>query len=120
MEDGINHIYEGEQARILERALALPLPDAVFTIIYYNQRERRAHLDAIPLTVLDRDHDPEVVRDWQSRVGKLLNGAYDVGDAWHRRDGTYEKTRADYEAANPGFNAKTYDKAEYYGLWLSR
>jgi hypothetical protein len=120
VQDGIRQAYEDEQARILERALALPLPDAVFTIVYYNQRERRPHRDAIPLTVLHRDNDPEAVQDWQSRVGKLLNGAYDVGDAWHRHDGTYEKIRADYEAANPGFDAHTYERAEYYGLWLSR
>lgn len=120
MEDCNNHTYEREQARVLERALSLPLPDAVFTIVYYNQRERRAHLNVIPLNVLDRGHDPEAIQDWQRRVGKLLNGAYDVGDAWHRHDGTYEKIRADYEVANPGFNPETYDRAEYYGLWLSR
>ncbi|BAI95726.1 hypothetical protein Sj15T_00740 [Sphingobium sp. TA15] len=120
VEDDIKQACKDEQARVLERAIALPLPDAVFTIFHYNERERRSHFDPIPFTVLYVDHDPEAVADWQRRVSKLWSGAYDVGDAWHRHDGTYEKIRADYETANPGFNAHTYERAEYYGLFLSR
>lgn len=119
MDDGVKQGCEAEEARILERALALPLPDAVFTIYHYNQR-RRTYCDPIPLTVLHQDHDPEAVEDWQRRVSKLWNGAYDVGDAWHRHDGTFDKIRTDYEKANPGFAAFTYKRAIDHGLWLSR
>ncbi|MEG8219247.1 hypothetical protein OSJ57_01270 [Sphingomonas sp. HH69] len=124
MEDGIKQIYKDDQARLLERALALPLPDAVFAIVHYNDHNRqmgpRPHCEPIPLTVLHGEFNPDDVEEWRIRARKLRNDATAVGDASLRKDGTYDRLRAAYEAKHPGFMFKTYEDAVGFGIWQAR
>jgi len=124
MEDGIRQSYKDEQAGLLEQALKLPLPDAVFTIVHYNDHRRRMgprpHCDPIDLSVLYDSYDPDEVEEWRIKAQKLRNDAYSVGDASLRKDGTYDLLRAEYETSHPGFMPKTYEDAVGFGMWQAR
>lgn len=110
MEDNIRQTCKEEQARLLERALTLPLPDAVFAIIHYNDHQRqmgpRPHCDPISLTALHGEFDPDDLEVWRISARKLRNDAYAVGDAWHRKDGSYDRLRKEIEAKHPGSCSK--------------
>lgn len=124
MSDGIRQSYIDEHNRVMEQALALPLPDAVFKIIHYNDHYRqmgpRRHCDPIPLTVLHADNDPDDVEEWRVRARKLRNDAIAVGDASLRKDGSYDHLRAEFERKHPGFMFKTYEDAVGYGMFVTR
>ncbi len=124
MQARVGQACEDEQARIRARALALALPDAVFTIIHYNGHNRQMgpdpFCDPIPLTVLEQAFRPFDVEIWRMRASALLQDAYAVGDAWSRDDGTYDRLRAEYEAKHRGFSSETYKDAVHYGMWQAR
>ena len=124
MEDGISQIYKEEQARLLHKAIALPLPDAVFAIIHYNDHQRqmgpRPHCDPIEISVLYDRYDPNEVEEWRVKAQQLRKNAYAVGDAFLRKDGTYDRLRSEYEAAHPGFMPKTYEDAARFGMYQAR
>lgn len=115
---------EDEHAKILDVALRLPLPDAAFTIIHYNSHRRcigpRPHCEPIDLRVLHRSHRPSDVELWTAKVNKLLGEAYAVGDSLLRKADAYEKMRAAFERANPGFLDDTYSEAVSYGCFQAR
>lgn len=124
VEDSIRQTCEDEQARLLERALTLPLPDAVFAIVHYNEHHRqmgrKPHCAPISLTALHGEFDPDDLEEWRIRSRKLRNDAYAVGDAWHRKDGSYDRLRAEFEATHPGFMFRTYEEASRYGMFVAR
>jgi hypothetical protein len=124
MKERVRQACEEKQARIQKRALSLALPDAVFTILYYNDHNRQMGpfpiCDPIPLTVLEQAYCPFEVEIWRRRASALLRDAFAVGDAWFGDDATYARMRAKYEANHRGFSAETYKDAVHYGIWQAR
>ncbi|PKP87033.1 MAG: hypothetical protein CVT78_07755 [Alphaproteobacteria bacterium HGW-Alphaproteobacteria-17] len=124
MKERVRQACEEKQARIQDLALSLALPDAVFTILFYNDHNRRMgpfpFCDPIPLTILEQAFGPFEVEIWRSRASALLQEACVVGDAWFGDDATYARMRAEYEAKHPGFSADTYKDAVHYGIWQAR
>jgi len=124
MEARVSQACEDQQARIRELALSLALPDAVFTIIHYNDHSRRMgpdpSCDPIPLTVLEQAFRPFDVEIWATRASALLDDAYAVGDARLRDDGTYDRLRTEYEAKHRGFSSETYQDAVQLGMYQAR
>ena len=124
MSNEISSIYVEEQRRVLERALSLPLPDAVFAIVNYNNHHRnmgpRPHCDPIPISVLRASGRQDEIEAWIGKVIALRSAAYRVGDALLRKDGSYEPVRARFEIEHPGFSANTYDEAISYGCFAAR
>ena len=124
MEARVGQTCEEKQARIQELALSLALPDAVFTILFYNVHNRQMgsdpSCDPIPLTVLEQAFGPFDVQIWGMRAGELIQDAYAIGDAWSRDDGSYDRLRAEYEAKHRGFSSETYKDAVGYGMWQAR
>jgi hypothetical protein len=124
MEDGISQFYKDEQARHLAKAIDLPLPDAVFVIIHYNDHQRqmgpRPHCDPIDISVLYDHYDPNEVEEWRVKAQKLRQNAYAIGDVFLRKDGTYDRLRQEHEAAHPGFMPETYEDAARFGMYQAR
>ena len=124
MEELVRQACEDKQARIQDLALSLALPDAVFTILFYNVHNRQMgpfpFCDPIPLTVLEQTFGPFEVEIWRMRASALLVDAFAVGDAWFGDHATYARIRAEYEAKHRGFSADTYKDAVHYGIWQAR
>jgi len=117
-------VYVKEHQRVLERALTLPLPHAVFAIVHYNHHHRSMgpgpHCEPFPLPVLASKGSAEQLEEWAAKAFALRSDAYDVGDALLRRDGTYEAALARFKARHPGFGDATYDAAVGYGCFQAR
>ena len=124
MPNEVSPAYVREHERVLERALSLPLPDAVFEVVHYNDHNRRMgpppHCEAIPLRALASKGTPEQLDEWVHRAASLRNAAFDVGDARLRRDGSYERALARFKAAHPGFGEQSYERVVGYGIYLAR
>lgn len=116
--------YVREHRRALEHALTLPLPDAVFAIVHYNDHNRRMgpppHCEAIPLTTLGIKGTPAKLEEWAVKAASCRSATYDVGDALLRGDGSYDVAFARFKAAHPGFGDETYQCAVGYGCFQAR
>jgi hypothetical protein len=113
-----------ERRRVLADARELPLADAVFALVEYNDWRRTfgppPHGEAISLNELDRRVSIEEMSALQLRARRLRNAAYSVGDALLGHDPAYEAIRAAFVSAHPGFSPGTYDRAIHYGCYLAR
>ena len=103
----------------LERALQLPIPDAVYEVVRHNEW---AGSDGykIDLNELLVKGTAAELTEWKRKSYKLRNEAYHVGDAGLRKDGSYPAARAQFEAANPGFGEVSYESAVSYGYFCAR
>jgi hypothetical protein len=108
----------------LKRADALPLPDAVFEFVFFNNagtpQGRGVSCEPLDMAVLQRKHKAAEIEEWQQKALKLLRNAFELGDAFLRKDGTYKPLREKWERANPGFSSKTYQKVVNLGCFQAR
>lgn len=109
------------RADALEKALSLPLPDAVYEVVRHNEWVRgpgTAH--RISLTELQVKGSLTDLEEWQRRSFQLRGDAYAVGDAGLRRDGSYDEARAQFVSRNPGFGDVSYNSAIEHGYRSAR
>lgn len=109
------------RADALEKALSLPLPDAVYEVVRHNEWLRRPGLaHRIPLAELRVKGSLTDLEEWQRRSFQLRSDAFAVGDAGLRRDGSYDEARAQFVSQNPGFGDVSYNSAIDYGYQSAR
>jgi hypothetical protein len=115
----VSSVGRRKRQRILERALSLPLPDAAFEIVHYNDFSRqmgpRPHRQPIPLKALVAKGSLQQIEQWATRVASLRVAASAVTHARPARDASYELAKANFKTAHPGFSDETYDKVIGYG-----
>lgn len=113
-----------ERSRVLEKALGLPAADSVFKVEIYNEWNRRMgpppYADPIPLEALGSKASLAELQALRLRARAVLGAAYDLGDAFLRKDGSYPAVRAAFERAFPEFGETTYTDALSYGCFQAR
>lgn len=107
------------RAQALEKALSLPLPDAVYEVVRYNHWAGPFG-PFIELSELEAKGSREELQEWEKKSHRLRTAAYAVGDAGYRSDGSYAAIRARFEATNPGFNEASYESAVGHGFQQAR
>ena len=106
------HSIEWNRAKVIHDGATLPVADAVYRIIEFNERCSEFSIVPSELAWLSSaDH----FAIWSKRARKLRDAAYSVGDAGLSKNGTYDKVRKKFIADNPGFSNETYDRAVSYG-----
>ncbi|AJA10490.1 hypothetical protein SKP52_18100 [Sphingopyxis fribergensis] len=107
------------RAQALEKALTLPLPDAVYEIVRYNDWAGPFGY-TIELSELQAKGSDVELQEWKKKSHRLRADAYAVGDAGLRSDDGYAAARARFEATNPGFNEASYESAISHGFQQAR
>jgi hypothetical protein len=108
---------EWSRAETLNEAENLPIADAVYRVVAFNNVWPHVRIDP---SELPRLTSAEQFEEWSRCVGKLRNQAGHVADAFRRRDGTYEAARARLVTENPGFSYETYERVIGYGFQITR
>ena len=109
----------------LKRASDLPLPDAVFEIVFYNKAQgplfgRASSFEPLDMTILQQKYAAAEIEEWQQKAYELLRSDYALGDALLRKDGTFEPLEYNWKRANPGFSSNTYEKVISHGCFVAR
>ena len=115
----VNHIIEDGRELALQRALALPLADAVFEVVRYNMWGE-TFASPIELSELSSMGNKEEIEDWSVRSLALLRSGYKAGTALLRNDGTYPEARKRLELDHPGFGDTSYAWAVDRGAFEAR
>lgn len=105
---------------ILEEALGLSLPDAVFLVSYFNIRWGKTADSMMPLSVLTSIASQDKIEEWHNKAEALLADAYYMGDAQLRNDANSAHEIAQYQLKHPGFGEKSYSKTISFGSSLAR
>lgn len=108
---------EWDRAKAIHDGASLPVADAVYRIIEFN--ERRPEFSIVPSELAwlsSADH----FDIWSHRARKLRRAAYSVGDAGFRENGTLDEVRKKFIADNPGFSDETYERAISFGYFQAR
>jgi hypothetical protein len=102
--------------KTIDDALALNLPDGVFSIVFYNSQYSNFAPDKQidPYNVFSPSPHDEV-EDWILRSKALMSSNYEVGDALVGKSANYDEIREHYISRNPGFSGDTYEHAIYLG-----
>lgn len=113
-------VVRAQRDDVLRQALGLPLPDAVYELVRYNETRWPSSL-----FVIDRDEllsmgSAMELAAWEAKSRKLRAGAYAVGDAGLRGDGSFDDARATLVADNPGFGERSYADAIALGYRQAR
>lgn len=111
---------QGEKRKVIELALSLPLPDARYEIVRYNETRSSTYLFIIDLSELLFKWSLEELSEWELKSKRLRRSAYPVGDAGLSRNGDYDKARATFISDNPGFGDRTYENAIMLGFQQAR
>lgn len=109
-----------EQSDAITLALGLPLPDAVYEIIRYNEARFSTYLFIIDLSELLSKWSLDELVEWEVKSKKLRRSAYPVADAGLSRNGNYEEARAIFISENPGFGERSYEDAIRLGFQQAR
>lgn len=109
-----------ERSAALQKALSLPLPDAVYEVVRYNDTRSPSYMFVIDLSELMSRWSAAELEEWEMKSRRLRASAYPVGDAGLRRDGSYEEARAKFISNNPGFDDQSYEDAISLGYRQAR
>jgi hypothetical protein len=108
---------EWSRAKAIHEGASLPVPDAVYRIIEFNDWCSEFSILPSELVWLASAAQLDI---WSQRARMLRLAAYRVGDAGLSKNGTYDKAREKFIAENPGFSDETYERAISYGYQQAR
>ncbi len=109
-----------QRSEALHLALNLPLPDAVYEVVRYNDMRSPSYFFTVDLSELLSKWSFEELEEWERKSRRLRASAYPVGAAGLRRDGSYEKAQDKFIADNPGFGDRSYKDAISLGYRQAR
>jgi hypothetical protein len=114
-----------EHQRLLEKALSLPLPDAVFAIVHYNLFHRvmgpAPHCEEIPISAISEFGRISSELDiWRAKSLSLRRNAYSVGEALLRDREAYDAAKGKLIMEHPGFGEESYEAAISFGCFQAR
>lgn len=112
---------------VVEAAKELPLPDAVWKVIFYNNYGHRWGGQPFPNLIsfeeLGRFWADDTLTPAVSRALALYNDAYRIGDLHHRakfEKKACHKATADFMKVHPGYSERTYHEVINHGCFLAR
>lgn len=108
---------EWSRANAIHGGTTLPVPDAIYRIVEYNDGCSQFSIVYSELAWLASS---ELFDIWSQRARMLRGAAYRVGDAGLSKNGNYHEIREKFIADNPGFSDETYERAISYGYQCAR
>lgn len=118
--DGDWDVVRAERDDVLPRALGLPLADAVYALVRYNETRWPSSLFVLDLAELLSLGSAAELGQWEAKSRRLRAGAYAVRDAGLQGDGSFDEVRATFVADHPGFGERSYEDAISLGYRQAR